>query len=382
MRINRRLTLGALLLAVTAACNAGGGSTQAPSHAASSGAPSTGPSTATSQAPGQSSNANLPSVKVGSVGFDEARVMAELYAQGLEANGYTVDRTGIGLGPRSVAAPAIESGQIALHPEYIGSRISYELANSQPSGAPASAGASGAPASASISYAPSTAGATPSCASAPAASGGITGPTGDSATNLTNLQSLLAGKNLTVLNYTPAVDTNAFVLRADTAQQFSLAKMSDTTAVQTQLKWGLANDCPTNPLCGAPGGALEQYGITQQTIASAALLAACDTPMAEALKSGTIDVAELCSTQPDIAVNGWVLLQDDKHTQPADNVSPIVRNDYLDKVDKTSFEKLLNDVSAKIDTATLTDLYKQVAVDHKDPKDVAAAWLKTNGFVK
>src|SRR3954471_1751597 len=199
MRINRRLTLGALLLAVTAACNAGGGSTQAPSHAASSGAPSTGPSTATSQAPGQSTNANLPTVKVGSVGFDEARVMAELYAQVLEANGYTVDRTGIGLGTRSVVAPAIESGQIDLQPEYIGSRISYELANSQPSGAPSTATVS--------SLAPSAAAASAPAASTPAGSGGITGPSGDAATNLTNLQSLLAGKNLTVLNYTPAVDT-------------------------------------------------------------------------------------------------------------------------------------------------------------------------------
>jgi len=310
----------------------------------------------------------LPSIKIGSVGFDEARVMAEVYAQVLEANGYTVDRTGIGLGQRAVVVAAIESGQIDLQPEYIGSRISYELTTAQPSG--------GAP-----STAPSTA--TGSAApSSGAGDGGITGPTGDSATNLTNLQTLLGPKNLTALNYTPAVDTNAFVLRADTAQQFSLTKMSDTAAVQTQLKWGLAQDCPTNPLCGTPGGALEQYGITQQTIAGATLLSACDTPMAEALKSGTIDVAELCSTQPDIAVNGWVLLQDDKQTQPADNVSPIVRNDYLAKVDKTSFEKLLNDVSAKIDTPTLTDLYKQVAVDHKDPKDVAAAWLKTNGFVK
>src|SRR3954447_10225224 len=362
MRINRRLTLGALLLAVTAACNAGGGSTQAPSHAASSGAPSTGPSTATSQAPGQSSNANLPSIKIGSVGFDEARVMAELYAQVLEANGYTVDRAGIGLGERAVVVPAIESGQIDLQPEYIGSRISYELTSAQPSG-PAT--------SASVSYPPS----------APASSGGISGPTGDSATNLANLQTLLAPKNLTVFNYTPAVDTNAFVVRADTASQFNLTKMSDTTQYQTQLKWGLASDCPTNLLCGKPGGALEQYGITQQTVAGATLLAPCTTAMAEALKSGTIDVAELCSTQPDIAVNGWVLLEDDKHTQPADNVSPIVRNDYLEKVDEASFEKLLNDVSAKIDTPTLTDLYKQVAVDHKDPKEVAAAWLKANGFV-
>ena len=276
--------------------------------------------------------------------------MAEIYAQVLEANGYTLDRTGIGLGDRSVVAPAIESGQIELQPEYIGSRISYELKTGQ-----------------SVRR-PST--------------GGITGPTGDSATNLANLQTLLAPKNLTVLDYTPAVDTNAFVVRADTAQQLNLTKMSDLAAVQSQLKWGLATDCPTNPLCGAANGALAQYGITADTIAAATLLSACDVPMADALKNKTIDIGELCSTQPDIVVNGWVVLQDDKHTQPADNISPIVRDDLLATVDQASFEKILNDVSAKIDTATLAGLYKQVTVDHKDPKDVAAAWLTANGFVK
>jgi len=312
MRKNRMLALGALALVLFGACGVGGSS--------------------------------KPTLKIGSVGFDEARVMAEIYAQTLEANGYTIDRAGIGLGQRPVVAPAIESGQIDMQPEYIGSRLGYELkANPNPSVQP-------------------------------------TGP--DSAANLAGLQTMLTPKNMTVLNYTPAIDTNAFVVRADTAAQLHLSKMSDTAAVQDQLKWGLATDCPTNPLCGAPGGALEQYGLTQQTLAGATLLAPCDTPMADALKNGTIDVAELCSTQPDILVNGWVVLQDDKNTQPADNISPIVRNDYLAKVDKTSFEKLLNDVSAQIDTATLAELYKEVSVDKKDPKDVAATWLKSKGFVK
>jgi len=213
-------------------------------------------------------------------------------------------------------------------------------------------------------------------------SSAITAPTGDSQTNLTDLQQLLTAKNLTVLNYTPAVDTNAFVVRPDTASQFHLTNLSDTTAVQSQLKWGLATDCATNPLCGAPGGALQaQYGIAAQTIAGATLLSACDTPMADALKAGTIDVGELCSTQPDIAVNGWVVLNDDKNSQPADNISPIVRNDYLSKVDKASFEKLLNDVSAKMTTAMLTDLNKEVAVDHQDVAAVAKQWLQQNGFI-
>ena len=228
MRLSRRLALGAIALVLIGACGSGGGS--------------------------------KPTIKVGSVKFDEARVMAEVYAQALEAKGYTVDRAGIGLGDRAVLAPAIESGQIDLQPEYIGSRIgAYEIPVNGYTGP---------------------------------------GPSGDSAANHASLRQALSAKNLTVLNYTPGIDTNAFVVRADTAAQFNLSRMSDTAAVQDQLRWGLATDCPTNALCGLPGGALEQYGITQDTIAGATLLSACDTPMADALKNGTIDVAELCSTGP------------------------------------------------------------------------------------
>jgi osmoprotectant transport system substrate-binding protein len=304
MRTSRRLALGAIALALlVGACSTGGGS--------------------------------KPTIKIGSVGFDEAKVMAEIYAQALEANGYTVDRAGYGLGDRAVVAPAIESGQIDLQPEYIGSRLgAYE--------------------------------------------GGT--PGSDAAANLTALQAKLTPKNLTALNYTPAVDTNAFVVRQETATEFNLTKMSDLAAVQDQLKFGLATDCLTNAVCGAPGGALQgAYGITPETLATATLLGACTTPMADALKNGTIDVAELCSTGPEIIVNGWVTLEDDLHTQPADNISPIVRNDYLAKLsDPEAFKKILNDVSAKIDTPTLALLYKQVAIDHMDLADVARTWLQAN----
>src|ERR687888_1146077 len=125
-----------------------------------------------------------------------------------------------------------------------------------------------------------------------------------------------------------------------------------------KLKLGVATDCSTNPVCGQ---ALKTaYGID---VTNATKLAACDAPMAQALLGKTIDVGELCSTQPDIAVNGWVVLDDDKHTQPADNVAPLVRDDYLSKLsDKAGFEKILNDVSAAMDTPTLTELGKQVTV--------------------
>jgi osmoprotectant transport system substrate-binding protein len=302
MRSPRMLALGAaVLVLVVSACSSGEGS--------------------------------KPTVKVGSVGFDEARIMAEAYAQVLENAGYTVNRDGIGLGDRSVLLPALESGQIDLQPEYIGSGLGAGYGGS---------------------------------------------PTGDPAANLSALQAILdtKGGGITALQYTPAQDQNAFVVRKDTADQLGLSKMSDVAAVQDQLKLGLAKDCPTNPLCA--GALKDAYGIDTS---NATLLDACSTPMAQALASKTIDLGELCSTQPDIIVNDFVLLTDDKQTQPADNISPLVRNDLLAQTDKAAFSKLLNDLSAKVDTPTLAELYKEVSVDKKDISDVVSAWLKAQGLV-
>ena len=302
MRLSRTLALGASMLVLLGACSTGGGS--------------------------------KPTVKVGSVGFDEARVVAEIYAQALEANGYAVDRAGIGLGSRKVLLPALESGQIDLQPEYIGSGL---------------------------------------------ASGYGGKSTSDPATNRSALQKVLDGKGggITVLAYTPAADTNALVVRKETADKYNLKTWGDLAAVQNDLKWGLATDCPTNPVCAK--ALKDVYGIAPTDVT---LLDACSTPMADALLKKTVDVAELCSTGPEIIVNGWVRLGDDKSTQPADNISPLVRNDLLAKVDKTAFEKILNDISAKIDTPTLAQLYYDVSVGKKDVKVVATAWLKANGFVK
>jgi osmoprotectant transport system substrate-binding protein len=303
MRLNRVLALGASLLVLLSACTTGGGS--------------------------------KPTIKIGSDGFYEAKLMAEIYGQALEAKGYTVDRAGIGIGARKVSAPALESGQIDLKPEYIGSGLAF--------------------------YDP-------------------TKSTSDPAANAAALQAVLTGKGggITVLNYSPATDYNAFVVRKDTSDQFSLTKLSQVAAINPPLKIGVATDCPTNPVCGK--ALKDAYGID---VAQAKLLSPCDTPMVQALLGKTIDVGELCSTQPDIQVNGWVILDDDKKTQPAENIAPLVRNDYLTKLggDKDAFTKILNDVSAKMDTLTLTDLGKQVSVDKKDIAAVAKDWLKKNGFV-
>ena len=303
MRITRWLALGASLLVLLSACTTGGGS--------------------------------KPTIKIGSDGFYEAKLVAEIYGQALEAKGYTVDRTAIGIGARSVSAPALESGKFDLKPEYVGSGLGFYDKTK-------------------ISH--------------------------DPAAEKTALQAILDGKGggITVLDVSPAADNNAFVVRKETADQFNLKTMTDLGKVASQLKIGVATDCPTNPVCGQ--ALKDAYGID---VANATLLSACDTPMVQALTGKTIDVGELCSTQPDIKINGWIVLDDDKGTQPADNLVPLVRNDLVTKLggDADAFKKILNDVSAALDSATLEDMGKQVSVDKKDLAAVAKTWLQSKGFV-
>ena len=61
-------------------------------------------------------------IKVGSKNFTEQFVLAELYAQALEANGIKVERK-INLGGTLIAHKALEEKQIDLYPEYTGTML-------------------------------------------------------------------------------------------------------------------------------------------------------------------------------------------------------------------------------------------------------------------
>jgi osmoprotectant transport system substrate-binding protein len=275
-----------------------------------------------------------PEVRIGSDNFYESKLVAEIYAQVLENAGFTVTRS-LGMGSRQERAPAFEEGQVDLVPEYVGSGLGFYDSSQI---------------------------------------------TGDGETNRERLQAILAtrGGGATVFGITPGEDTNAAVVRQDTADELGLSKMSDLAAVQGDLRWGLPPECDANPLCK---GALEQYGITYPP-AQTEGLAACDVPIAEALRGNAIDLAWLCSTQPAIVQYGFVVLEDDLDTQPAENIAPLVRNDYLEKVgDVAAFQALLDAASAKLTTAELTKLGVEVAVNQREVDEVATEWLTAQGLL-
>lgn len=313
MRIHRTLVLGASLALLVGSAAMGEAQSPLPSGPVGDG-----------------------SIKIGSAGFYESALVAEMYAQAIEATGLSVERK-LNIGPREVTWAAMQAGtDINLMPEYIGSLL--ETINGQAGEASSDADATRAA-----------------------------------------LATRLAGFDMSVFRQTPAVDTNAFVVTKATADQYSLATMSDLAKVADQLAWGLPPECVTSPLCG---GALAKYGIDVATL-DVTELGACGGEIATALVQGGVQVGELCSTQPDIAQNGLVVLTDDLGTQPADALAPIVRNDLLRALQTRGVDlaSILDPVSASITTEDLTALNVRVGVDQEDVDVVARDFLTSKGLL-
>jgi osmoprotectant transport system substrate-binding protein len=138
------------------------------------------------------------------------------------------------------------------------------------------------------------------------------------------------------------------------------------------LTLGGPPECPTRAFCAV--GLEDTYGVV---FGSFKPLDVGGPLTVAALESGEIDVALLFSTSSVISANGWVVLEDDKHLQQADNIVPVVREDVVNDEITTS----LNAVSAAITSDNITELNKRVEIDKEDPADVAGAFLDEQGLL-
>ena len=275
-----------------------------------------------------------PDVIVGSTNFYEQVTLGELYAQILEGNGYKVTRK-FNIGNREIVYPALKSGQMDITAEYLATLLAFVDKD-----------------------------------------GKIAKPTTDRNETKTGLQKALDADQLTVLDAADATDQNGFVVSKDTASSKNLKKISDLSPVAKDMILGGPPECPQRPFCQL--GLKNVYGLTFKDFKA---LDAGGPLTVAALDGKQIDVGLLFTSDPSIVAKSFVLLDDDKHLQLADNIAPVVRSALLQKDDGT-LKRLLNSISAKLSQAELNDMNKQVAVDKKDSKDVAAAWLKKQGLIK
>jgi osmoprotectant transport system substrate-binding protein len=271
-----------------------------------------------------------PAVRVGSTNFSEQLILAELYSQVLEQNGYRIDRK-LDLGSREVVAPALEAGQIDMYPEYLATYTSF------------------------VTRDPRTA-------------------SSDPVETQRTLQAALKPKGLSALDYAPAVNTNGFVVTQATAQRYGFKNVSDLARVNGQLVIAGPPECPTRPFCLL--GLQLTYGLRFKDFKA---LDVGGPQTVAALENGLVDVAVLFTTDAAIQVKSFVLLVDDKHLQQADNVVPVVRDDLLSRA-PNDFKRLVNGVTTRVTTEELIGLNRQVSVEKRSPREVAAEWLKAKGL--
>jgi osmoprotectant transport system substrate-binding protein len=143
-----------------------------------------------------------------------------------------------------------------------------------------------------------------------------------------------------------------------------------TNTIAAQLVFGAGSECPQRDYCLK--GLENTYGLTFKDVKS---LDSGGPLTVAALKDGTIQVGLIFTSSGQIAANNWTLLEDDKHLQPADHVTPVV-NDSVVTAYGDDLKKVVDALSAKITTEDLVQLDKAVEIDKEDADAAAKAWLE------
>ncbi|NNN28938.1 ABC transporter substrate-binding protein [Streptomyces sp. S3(2020)] len=295
---------------------------------------STGPSlenrSAVTAAPGDSHH-----LTVGSAGFTESDLLAQMYALLLNQAGY--DTSLLTVANRELYEPALESGQIDVVPEYAATFADW--LNAKTNGADAT-------------------------------------PVGspDLDATMTVLRGLAAPRGLTVLDAGRAVDQNAFAVSASYAREHDLKTLSDLGASGLEVRLAAGDECVQRPYCEP--GLKKTYGID---ITGVDPKGVGTTQAKRAVQSGQDQMVLTTTTDATLTDFGLVLLTDDKHLQNADYIVPVVNRSRAGSEGVTKALGKLNDV---LTTADLASMNQQVDSWRRLAKDVARRYLEDKGLLK
>lgn len=315
--------LGLLLSGALAACTGGGGSVASPPN---------GPSA--SAAPQTTAAAGNATLRIGSKNFTEQFILAEMYAQALEANGFQVDRENIGLANEAIAHQAITNGEIDLYPEYVATALQAILKQELPRP-----------------------------------------PDRDEIYR--RVKDAYAQQfKLAVLEPSGFENNQALAMTKARAGELGITTYSDLAQQAGQLVLGGPPEFFERP-DGLRGLQQAYGGFNFREVRQ--LTPSLRYP---ALQDGTIDVVVAFTTDGEIAGLDLQLLQDDKQFYPPYQVAPVVRQAVLDA--NPQLAAILNRVTAELkDPQTMAALNWQVdGPEGKEPADVARAFLQQRGIVQ
>lgn len=261
-------------------------------------------------------------IVVGSQDYYSNEILAETYAQALEAAGYAVDRQ-FRIGQREVYVPELESGAIDVMPEYTGNLLQYLRPEAN-------------------------------------------------ATRPEDVLAALVGAlpaALTALAPAEASDQDSYVVTTDFAKEHGVESIGDLAGID-DLVLGGNSELETRPY--GPKGLKNVYGVD---VAFTPIEDSGGALSLKALRSGQVRIIDVYSSDPALASKDLTVLKDPEGMFLSSRVVPIVSS----RVDAGAAEAL-NRVSAALDSADLVEMNRRATQDAAPPATIAKEWLEREGL--
>jgi osmoprotectant transport system substrate-binding protein len=273
------------------------------------------------------------SLTIGSKNFPEQEILGEIYAQALTAAGYKV-KSALNLGSETVAQKAVKSGQISGYPEYASTALT-SFFGLEPEDVPA-----------------------------------------DATEAWEKANEEFEKEGLEAFEPTPFASANAVGTTKATADKYELETVSDLEGVSEELSLYGSPECRQRIDCLA--GLEELYGLKFKSF----------TPVDiglryTVLEKGQADLSILFTTDPQLSAEAdkFVILEDDKKVFPAGNVIFVTTQKVAEEAGP-DYEKTILQVQEGLDLKVVQELDARVELEKETPKQAAAAYLESAGYVE
>ena len=267
---------------------------------------------------GSTGEATSETLVIGSQDYYSNEIIAEIYAQALEENGYTVDRQ-FRIGQREVYIPDIESGGIDVFPEYTGNLLQY--------------------------YVPDTKATTSDDVYA-------------------ELEKSLP-EGLRVLDQSPATDQDSYNVTKKFSDENDVTSLADLKNVTTPITLGGNSELATRPY--GPEGLKSVYGVD---VGFTPIEDSGGPLTLKALVDNQVQMVNIYSADPNIAANDLVTLEDPEGLFLASHVVPVVSEKVTDEI-----ADVINTVSAALTAEDLVKLNSLRVNDQESAEQIASDWL-------
>jgi osmoprotectant transport system substrate-binding protein len=285
---------------------------------------STTSTTSTSTLPGS----GKPPVTIGDKNYTEQFILGELYRLALAAQGFSV-QLNQNIGPTDVSLQALKSGALGMYPEYLDvfntsvAKYTHEFRSRRDAYHAA--------------------------------------------------QHYALNNGMVLLDPTPFSDTNAIGVTVGYAQANRLRAIQDLAKVQSTLTLG---GPPESQQSGPSLSEMERiYGFSPKAL----------TPLPvgsqySALNNGTVQAAEVQTTDGQLASGDYRLLADPADVFGWGNVVPVVSSHVL-AVEGPVFSTTIDRVSSLLTIPVIRALNQAVDVSGQSPSTVAQQFLETHGVI-